>query len=60
MDRRFEQRFDEMMDQAEVPPELLRGLLPRVGSDPFLSAHAAITVVVVSACFSRCFQRPAL
>jgi pimeloyl-ACP methyl ester carboxylesterase len=30
------------------------------GSDPFLSAHAAIPVVVVSACFSRCFQRPAL
>jgi Transposase DNA-binding len=30
------------------------------GSDPFLSAHAAIPVVVVSACFSRWFQRPAL
>ena len=30
------------------------------GSDPFLSAHAAIPVVVVSACLSRWFQRPAL
>jgi hypothetical protein len=28
MDRRFERSFDEMMDQAEVSPELLRGLLP--------------------------------
>jgi hypothetical protein len=34
-------------------------LLPH-GSDPFLLAHAAIPVVVVSACLSRCFQRPAL
>ena len=32
----------------------------RGGSDPFLSAHAAIPVVVVSACLSRWFQRPAL
>src|SRR4051812_36718991 len=31
-----------------------------VGSDPFLSAHAAIPVEVVSACLSRWFQRPAL
>ncbi len=30
------------------------------GSDPFLLAHAAIPVVVVSACLSRWFQRPAL
>ena len=32
----------------------------KIGSDPFLSAHAAIPVVVVSACLSRWFQRPAL
>jgi hypothetical protein len=31
-----------------------------LGSDPFRSAHAAIPVVVVSACLSRWFQRPAL
>jgi hypothetical protein len=30
------------------------------GSDPFRSAHSAIPVVVVSACLSRWFQRPAL
>src|SRR6266511_3316954 len=30
------------------------------GSDPFLSAHVALPVAVVSACFSRWFQRPAL
>ena len=30
MDRRFEARLDEMMDQAEVSPELLRDLLPRL------------------------------
>jgi SRSO17 transposase len=30
MDRRFEWRFDEMMEQAEVSPELLKDLLPRV------------------------------
>jgi SRSO17 transposase len=42
MDRRFEQRFDQMMDQAEVPPELLRGLLPRVALflEPFLESLA--------------------
>ena len=32
----------------------------RDGSDPFRSAHAALPVVVVSACLSRWFQRPAL
>ena len=38
MDRRFQSRFDEMMDQAEVSPELLRGLLPRLPLflEPFL------------------------
>ncbi len=30
MDRRFESRFGEMMNQAEVSPELVRGLLPRL------------------------------
>jgi SRSO17 transposase len=30
MDRRFESRFDEMMDQAKVSPELVRGLVPRL------------------------------
>ena len=30
MDRRFEWRFDEMMEQAEVSPELLKDLLPRM------------------------------
>ena len=38
------------------PPQLI-GVL---GGDPFRSAHAAIPVVVVSACLSRWFQRPAL
>jgi SRSO17 transposase len=42
MDRRYERRFDEMMDQAEVSPELLRGLLPRVALflEPFLQSLA--------------------
>ena len=30
MDRRFEWRLDEMMEQAEVSPELLKDVLPRV------------------------------
>jgi SRSO17 transposase len=40
MDRRFEWRFDEMMEQAEVSPELLRDLLPRVRTflEPFLQS----------------------
>ena len=40
MERRFESRLDEMMGQAEVPPELLRGLLPRVTLflEPFLQS----------------------
>jgi SRSO17 transposase len=42
MDRRFESRLDEMMGQAEVSPELLRGLLPRVTLflEPFLQSLA--------------------
>ena len=40
MDRRFESRLDEMMEQAEVSPELLRGLLPRLSQflEPFLES----------------------
>src|SRR5271163_2984788 len=40
MDRRFEWRFDEMMEQAEVSPELLKDLLPRVHLflEPFLQS----------------------
>jgi SRSO17 transposase len=30
MERRFDSRLDEMMEQANVTPELLRGLLPRL------------------------------
>jgi SRSO17 transposase len=38
MERRFESRFDEMMDQARVSPDLLRGMLPRLEEfvDPFV------------------------
>jgi SRSO17 transposase len=40
MDRRFEWRLDEMMEQAEVSPELLKDLLPRVDLflQPFLQS----------------------
>jgi SRSO17 transposase len=40
MERRFESRLDEMMDQAKVAPELLRGLLPRLTLflEPFLQS----------------------
>ena len=34
MERRFDSRFDEMMEQAKVTPELLRGLLPRLSLVP--------------------------
>jgi SRSO17 transposase len=42
MDRRFESRLDELMGQAEVSSELLRGLLPRVTLflEPFLQSFA--------------------
>jgi SRSO17 transposase len=38
MERRFESRLDEMMGQAKVTPELLRGLLPRLAQflEPFV------------------------
>ena len=40
MDRRFDSRLDEMMEQAKVTPELLRGLLPRLSRflDPFVES----------------------
>jgi SRSO17 transposase len=42
MDRRFESRFGEMMNQAEVSPELIRGLLPRLAVflEPFLQSFS--------------------
>ena len=38
MERRFESRWDEMMGQARVTPDLLGGLLPRLAQflEPFL------------------------
>jgi SRSO17 transposase len=38
MERRYESRFDEMMDHARVCPDLLRGMLPRLEEfvDPFV------------------------
>jgi len=50
MEGRFERRFDEMMEQANVSPDLLKDLLPRVSeflqpflqslSEPFQMKHA--------------------
>ena len=39
MDRRFESRLDEMLDQAEVTPDLVRDLLPRLERflEPFVA-----------------------
>jgi SRSO17 transposase len=47
MDRRFEWRFDEMMEQAEVPSELLKDLLPRVRRflQPFLQSLSGPSLV---------------
>jgi SRSO17 transposase len=38
MDRRFQARLDELLDDAEVPLSLLRGALPRLGEflDPYV------------------------
>ena len=38
MERRFESRLDEMLDQAHVSPDLLRGVLPRLETfvEPFV------------------------
>jgi len=40
MERRFDSRLDEMMEQAKVTPELLRGLLPRLTDflEPFVKS----------------------
>jgi len=40
MERRFRVRLDELLDDAEVHPSLLRGLLPRLESflQPFVEA----------------------
>jgi len=40
-------------EDVVVPSNVSLIQLPPYGSDPFLSAHAAIPVVVVSACLSR-------
>src|SRR5947208_3050798 len=39
MERRFRVRLDELLDDAEVPPGLLRGVLPRLESflEPFVA-----------------------
>src|SRR5262245_38165457 len=38
MERRFQARLDELLDDADVPLSLLRGALPRLGGflEPFL------------------------
>jgi SRSO17 transposase len=40
MERRFQSRFDEMMNHAEISPELIQGLLPRltIFLEPFLQS----------------------
>ena len=40
MERRFRVRLAELLDDAEVPPSLLRGVLPRLEAflDPFTAA----------------------
>src|SRR5262245_6981973 len=40
MERRFRLRLDELLDDAEVPPGLLRGVLPRLEAflQPFLDS----------------------
>jgi SRSO17 transposase len=40
MERRFQVRLDELLDDAEVPPGLLRGVLPRLQDflQPFVAA----------------------
>jgi SRSO17 transposase len=43
MERRFQARLDELLDDAEVPLSLLRGALPRLGEflQPFLNSLIA-------------------
>jgi hypothetical protein len=40
MERRYEARLDELLDDAEVRPSLLRGLLPRLETflEPFVAS----------------------
>jgi SRSO17 transposase len=40
MERRYQARLDELLDDAEVPPGVLRGVLPRLQSflEPFVEA----------------------
>src|SRR5215831_2704617 len=40
MERRFRVRLDELLDEAEVPPGLLRGVLPRLETflEPFVAS----------------------
>ena len=40
MERRFRVRLDELLDDAQVPPGLLRGVLPRLDAflQPFVTA----------------------
>ena len=45
MERRFRVRLDELLDDAEVPPGLLHGVLPRLAS--FLQPFFAAVLVVV-------------
>ena len=39
MERRFRVRLDELLTEAEVPPDLLRGLAPRL--EAFLQPFVA-------------------
>lgn len=40
MERRFRVRLDELLDDAEVPPGLMRGVFPRLEAflQPFVEA----------------------
>ena len=40
MERRFRVRLDELLEDAEVPPGLLRGVLPRLETflEPFVAS----------------------
>src|SRR3954468_20995693 len=40
MERRFRVRLDELLEEAEVPPGLLRGVLPRLETflEPFVAS----------------------
>ena len=42
MERRFRVRLEELLDDAEVPPGLLRGVLPRLQTflEPFVASLA--------------------